>query len=96
MEKLKISNSIDFYNFILHYDISNYNNHKFKEDDLGIVMVSIDNLENKLLVVTGSNTNFIFSDYSNKLPSKYDTIGSCLGCIYEALTDDTIRVSIVV
>jgi len=58
-------------------------------------MVSIDNLENKLLVVR-SNTNFIFSDYSNKLPSKYDIIGTCLGCIYETLSNDTIRDSIVV
>jgi len=55
---------------------------------LGIVIVSIDNLENKLLVVTGSNTNFIFSDYFNKLPSKYDTIGICRECICEALSDD--------
>ncbi|KAG4097244.1 hypothetical protein H8356DRAFT_1351804 [Neocallimastix lanati (nom. inval.)] len=33
------------------------------------------------------NTNFIFSDYFNKLPSKYDTIGICRECICEALNN---------
>jgi len=97
LEKLKISNSINFNNnFIYNYESTDINNSKFKDDDLGMVFASVDNVENKLLVDSGSNLNLISSNYFNKLPGEYETIGICHGRICEALGDDTITDAIVV
>jgi len=61
-----------------------------------MVMASIDNINNKLLVDSGSNLNLISKDYFTQLPGKYDTVGICRGRICEVLGDDTITDSIVV
>ena len=59
-------------------------------------MASIDNINNKLLVDSGSNLNLISKDYFTQLPGKYDTVGICRGRICEALGYNTITDSIVV
>ena len=98
LEKLKISSSLNVEdNFINLYnsDESN-NNSKFKEDDLGMVIASVDNSECNLLIDSGSNLNLISRTFFDSLPGEYETIGLCHGRICEALGDDTITDSIVV
>ncbi|ORX53741.1 hypothetical protein BCR36DRAFT_283782 [Piromyces finnis] len=97
LEKLKFVNSMYF-----NDDFNFYNNNitahnaKFKNDDLGIVLASVDNIKNKLLIDSGSNLNLVTTKYFNKLPGQYDTVGVCRGKIGEALGDDTISNAIVV
>jgi len=98
LEKLKISNTMNIdENFIYNSEYDEIkNNNNFKEDDLGIVLASVDNVENKLLVDSGSNLNLISVDYFNSLPGQYETVGVCHGRICEALGDNTVTDAIVI
>ena len=98
LEKLKISNTMNIdENFIYNSEYNEIkNNNNFKEDDLGIVLASVDNIKNKLLVDSGSNLNLISVDYFNSLPGQYETVGVCHGRICEALGDDTVTDAIVI
>jgi len=98
LEKLKISSTMNIEdNFVYNYEYDEIkNNNNFKEDDLGIVLASVDNIENKLLIDSGSNLNLISVDYFNSLPGQYETVGICHGRICEALGDDTVTDAIVI
>jgi len=98
LEKLKISSTMNIDdNFVYNYEYDVIkNNNDFKEDDLGIVLTSVDNVENKLIIDSGSNLNFISVNYFNSLPGQYETVGICYGRICEALGDDTVTDAMVV
>jgi len=83
-------------NFVYNYEYDEIKNNNFKEDDLGIVLASVDHVENKLLIDSGSNLNLISVDCFNSLPGQYETVGICHGCICEALGDDTVTDAIVI
>jgi len=72
-------------NFVFNYESNEVKNNNFKEDDLGIVLASVDNVENKLLIDSGSNLNLISVNNFNSLPGQYETVGICHGRICEAL-----------
>ncbi|KAG4094076.1 hypothetical protein H8356DRAFT_1401774 [Neocallimastix lanati (nom. inval.)] len=70
LEKLKISSTMNIDdNFVYNYEYDEIkHNNNFKEDDLGIVLDSVDNVENKLLIDSSSNLNLISVNYFNSLP----------------------------
>jgi len=84
-------------NFVYTYEYNEIkSNNNFKEDDLGIVLAFVDNLENKLFIDSGSNLNLISLNYFNSLPDQYETVGICHGRICEALGDDTVTDTMVI
>ena len=70
IEKLKISSTMNIDdNFVYNYEYDEIkHNNNFKEDDLGIVLDSVDNVENKLLIDSSSNLNLNSVNYFNSLP----------------------------
>jgi len=97
LEKLKVSTTMNFdKDFIYNYEATGTINNVFNEDDLSIVLASVDNVENKLLIDSGSNLNLISSNYFNSLPGEYETVGICHGRVCEALGDSSITDSIIV
>jgi len=73
-------------------------NRKFKKDDLDMIIASIDDLKNKLLIDSGSNLKFYFPViiWINCLSGEYDIVDIFHGLIYRAFSNDTISDSIVI